>query len=325
MDESKPNQLYLYNSNSLEIREYNAQFVRKSDEQMWLNFYGFDQTELIDQSFSDFQIHRLTQEDIKELVERPKVEEYENYIYITLKTILLENGTHRINTDQISFVLIDNGLISYQEKRGDFFDEIRTRITKNKGIVRSRECDYLLYLLLSCCMEGYDAALEKITQYSSTVRKQLNENLTSDVVQKSEDLKDTLRDLKKSLHPFREQINNLINSDHVLIDTRTKPYFNDLRDNLLYVSDEIESIKNDLDALSNLYFAKISQRSNEIMQFLTIVAAIFIPLTFIAGIYGMNFVNMPELREKNGYFFVLGVMVFVALGLIIYFKKKKWF
>lgn len=205
------------------------------------------------------------------------------------------------------------------------FTHVRDRIENDKGLVRKKGPDYLMYLLIEATLLGYEASLDNINAEIIKINEQLRGQATDEIFTAIEMKKEQLRDMKNAFHPFRDQILKLINSKHSFIQPETIPFFNDIRDNILYNVDEFESTKNDLESMSNLYFARLSQRSNEIMQFLTIVAAIFIPLTFVAGVYGMNFQNMPELQSDYGYIIVWGVMVLIAIGLIFYFRKKKWF
>lgn len=321
-------QIYRYNKDSFSLNQsvkaddFNIDSYK--DEIQWLNFHGFQDSDLVEESFERFGIHKLTRDDILKLEERPKIEEYENYIYVTLKSIYC-NPANQIIAEQISFILTGNTVISYQEKHGDLFDYIRDRIETDKGLVRKKGSDYLLYLLIEATLTGYDTVLDSINAEIIKTNEKLRAHATESIFLTIEEMKENLRDMKNAFHPFRDQILKLINSNHQFIKSQTIPFFNDIRDNILYNVDEFESTKSDLESMSNLYFARMSQKSNEIMQFLTIVAAIFIPLTFVAGVYGMNFDNMPELHTKYGYFFVWGTMIVIALLLIIYFKRKKWF
>lgn len=321
-------QFYQYNKDKVSLKEnFNLEDLKldsfKNDVR-WLNFHGFQDAEMVEQSFDHFGIHKLTRDDILKLEERPKIEEYETYIYITLKSIYA-NSKNQIVAEQLSFILTGNTLISYQEKHEDLFDYIRERINSNQGIVRKKGADYLLYLLIEATLSGYETLLEQIDNDLLSINEQLRKNTKEELFLAIEDLKEMLRDMKSAFHPFRDQITKLVNSNHQFIKPETVPFFNDIRDSILYNIDEFESTKSDLESLTNLYFARLSQRSNDIMQFLTIVAAIFIPLTFVVGVYGMNFDNMPELHTKYGYFYVWGVMILMAIFLILYFKWKKWF
>ncbi|MGB1102204.1 MAG: magnesium/cobalt transporter CorA [Crocinitomicaceae bacterium] len=324
-------QLYTYNADEMELQEGSLSEAyltklrnEKSNKIKWINFHGFDDKETIEATFKAFGVHRLTKEDILQVSERPKIEGYEDYIFVTLKC-LRPGSVAEVQVEQISFLLFENTLISFQEHLGDSFKEIRGRITENTGVVRKKGSEYLLYLLITKTLSEYEDNLliidKKIAEFTESIRKDVN----ADILDEIEQTKDLLRDFRSALHPFRDQVNTLINLESKLLPPSSRPYFSDMKDNILFSLDEIENQKSDLEALNNLLFGKLSQRSNEIMQFLTIVASIFIPLTFIAGVYGMNFQNMPELKSENGYYIVVAVMIAMAAGLIIYFKKKKWF
>lgn len=319
-------QRYIYTENDFKVQRGLLQdnITTEHSGVQWINFHSLDNTELINKTFETFLVHKLTRDDILQLIERPKIEEYDNYIYTTLKTIRVSEFG-KIDTEQISFIITNNTLISFQERHGDMFNHIRDRIEQNEGIVRKKGVDYLLYLLIEAVFTEYDGAISFIENEIETLMKTLSKKNGSLDFEQIEKTKETLRKIKGAFHPFRDQISKLINTDHDIIKDKTRPFFMDIRDNILYISDELETAKNELESLTNLYFARVSQKSNEVMQFLTIVAAIFIPLTFLAGIYGMNFENMPELKARNGYFVVWGIMITVAVTLIFYFRKKKWF
>lgn len=322
-------QLYSYNKDEINLdKNYNIEKLNELDLSVknninWLNFHGLDDLDFINSSFKKFSIHRLTQSDILHLSERPKIEEYENYLFTTLKSVYRKNN--QLVSEQISFVLSENTVISYQEKRGDIFNEIRYRLTNDTGIVRKQTTDYLLYLLIDAVLEGYQQVLQYIQERVDNIQIISRKGFDQETFLQIDNGKEQLKFLKKSLLPLRDQLSRLVSSNNILISPKNIPYFNDIKDQILYMIDEIDSERTDLESLSNLYFAALSQKSNEVMQFLTIVAAIFIPLTFIAGVYGMNFDNMPELHTQNGYFIVWGVMLLITAFLIYYFKKKKWF
>lgn len=290
----------------------------------WINFHGFTEKASLKATFSAFGVHRLTQDDILQVSERPKIEGYDGYIFVTLKC-LRPGKVKRIRVEQISFLLFENTLISFQEHKGDSFDEIRNRITENTGVVRKKGSEYLLYLLITKTLSEYESELSKIDDQIAVFNESIRKDVRADLFDEIEETKELLREFRNSLHPFRDQVNTLINLESNLLPRESRPYFSDMKDNILFSLDEIDNHKSDLDSLTNLLFGKLSQRSNEIMQFLTIIASIFIPLTFIAGLYGMNFRNMPELESHYGYPIVIAVMIAVAIGLILYFRKKKWF
>lgn len=299
------------------------QIKMDGDQYSWLNFHSMEEKVLIEHAFSNFGVHRVTQKDILELNERPKVEEFEDYIFTTLKSI--HRRKKRIKIEQISFVLKENAIVSFQERHGDLFGDVRSRLKNNTGIVRTKKVDYLLYLLIDAVLKGYQKVLSDVQQNIDDTQVIIYKNYDESFFKKIEDYQTELKVLKKSLSPLRDQLIKLSNSRTRFIDDANLPYFNDLKDQILYLFDEIEQEKSDLESMTNQYFAVLSQRSNEVMQFLTIIAAMFIPLTFIAGVYGMNFKHMPELDTEYGYYVVWSVMIIITILLILYFKKKRWF
>ncbi|CAG5081784.1 magnesium/cobalt transporter CorA [Parvicella tangerina] len=321
-------QLFHYNEEVCESNYYLSEDDIMSipldhDKFYWLNFHSFELKEQIQNSYKRFDIHRVTQNDIAQLKERPKIEEFEDYIFVTLKSIFRKKGKAQV--EQMSFVLKDNALISYQERHGDLFNEIRGRLKNNTGIVRTKKVDYLLYLLIDAVLKSYQNELSDIQKRIDDTQVVIHRDFNESFFNQVEKYKDELKLLKKSLSPLRDQLVKLSNSRNRFIEESNIPYYNDLKDQILYIFDEIDEEKSDLESMTNQYFAVLSQRSNEVMQFLTIVAALFIPLTFIVGVYGMNFQNMPELQSEYGYYVVWAVMLLITIGLILYFRKKKWF
>jgi magnesium transporter len=322
-------QIYTYNKEEIVTdKVFDANKLKALDLTLkgktnWLNFHGLDDLNFINDSFKKFNIHKLTQGDILDLSERPKIEEYDEYLFSTLKSIYWKNDG--LISEQISFLLTENTVISYQEKKGDIFNEIRYRLSNDTGIVRKQSTDYLLYLLIDAVLEGYQQVLKHIQDQVDNIQIISRKGFDQTTFYQIDSGKEQLKFLKKSLTPLRDQLSRLVSSNNTLVNPKNIPYFNDIKDQILYMVDEIDSERTDLESLSNLYFASLSQRSNEVMQFLTIIAAIFIPLTFIVGVYGMNFDNIPELHTESGYFIVWGVMILITLGLIFYFRKKKWF
>lgn len=321
-------QLYTYNTKEVELKNnlttLNQESAFSSEEKIvWLNFHSL-KNELIQHSFELFSVHRLIKEDIFNLNERPKIEESEGYLFVTFKSVVA-SSTKRLSFEQISFIMDNSNLISYQEKSRDHFSEIRERITEDKGIVRKKEVDYLLYLLLNAILQGYHQSLQKIIKRIDTLGDRVFKDHNSKMLEEIEELKSVLRDLKKVANPFKEQLSKLSSIETKFIKQSNKPYYNDLKDQVLFVLDEIENERQELETLTNFYFASVSQQANDVMKTLTVIASIFIPLTFIAGIYGMNFKNIPETEWTYGYLYFWGLMIGVSALMFYYFNKKKWF
>lgn len=296
---------------------------KESPTVTWINLEGIspDYIQEIDEHFG---IHPLVSEDIVNLGQRPKMEEHDDYIFIVLKMIYFNEKTKEIVDEQISLILGPNFVISFQEKEGDVFDPIRQRIRENKGRIRKMNADYLAYSLVDAIIDNYYVILEKYGEQIEELEDAIMTNPENNAGRKIHRLKREMIFLRKQIWPLREVISGLQRSESKLIKKQTGIYLRDVYDHTIQVMDTVESFKEMLSGLHDSYLSGISNKMNEIMKVLTIFAAIFIPLTFMAGIYGMNFEFMPELKWKYGYFILLGLMAFVGGGMLLYFKKKKW-
>jgi magnesium transporter len=297
----------------------------EKDKVVWLNFHSIEDRKDIEQLCKSLKIDQLSIEDIYEENNRPKIEEYEEYLYFSIRSALPNKTGKNLEQEQISFFLGENYLISFQEKSSDHFTSVRERIEKNKGKIRVKGPDFLLFRMLEAIIDNYFEVIEEISQRVIDLEKYCLKNTDSDTLQMIEKEKRKLVELKKIVTPLKETTSQLQKSNSKLINNKNHYVFSDLLEGCLSVLDEIESNKQLLEGITNLYFAMQGQRMNEIMKMLTIVSSIFIPLTFIAGIYGMNFQFMPELNSKYGYFFTLIIMSLISIILILYFRKKGWF
>lgn len=289
----------------------------------WININRTD-VEAIKKVGVHFGIHSLVLEDIVNVGQRPKVEDYGEYLFFVLKMITLDEETHEIDVEQISLILGKNFVISFQEKPGDVFDSIRLRIRESKGRIRKLGSDYLAYRLLDAIVDYYFLVLEKIGERIDALEEKLLRDPKADMHLKIYKLKRYVILLRKQIWPLREVLSNFQRTDSPLIQETTGVYLQDVYDHTIQVNDTLEAFRDAISGLHDIYLSSVSNRMNEIMKVLTIFAAIFIPLTFLAGIYGMNFENMPELHTKYGYFILLGVMAMVGIGMAMYFKNKKW-
>ena len=290
----------------------------------WINIDGLHNIETIEKIGKHFDLHPLILEDILNTGQRPKCEDYEKCLYMVLKMLTYneENGT--IKSEQVSLVLGQNFVISFQEKVGDVFEHIRDRIRNAKGRIRKMPADYLAYALIDAIVDNYFLILEKMGDQIESIDEELMADPSEQMVRKIHELKRDLVFLRKSVWPLRELINVMEKTESSLISDSTGPYLRDVYDHTIQIIDTIESFKDMLSGIMDMYLSSISNRMNAVMKVLTIIATIFIPLTFIAGIYGMNFKFMPELEWKWGYFIVLGIMAVVAAGMLVFFKRKKW-
>lgn len=326
-------QLYSYNSSEQSsIQEDEPYFcndflLRKLPENHvhWLNFHRLTEKEEIQKFFTnqDFDKHIL--EDVYARLRRPKLEEYGGYLFFSIRSVLPpRSNSSSLEQEQLSFVLGENFLISLQEKKSDHFPEVRDRIQMKKGRIRDRGADFLLFRLLDAIIDNYFEVVDHVGERIHALEPLIIHQSDSGSLKTVEIQKARLQELRKTVIPMKEIALQLEKIQNPLLSKDNERYFGDLRENCMGILEEIDSKMSALDGLTNLYYAVQGQRMNEIMKVLTVVSAIFIPLTFIAGIYGMNFKNMPELEYKNGYFILMSVMFVLAIALMLYFIRKGW-
>ncbi len=290
----------------------------------WINIDGLHDNELIKKVGNSFNIHHLTLEDIVTTGQRPKMEDFTDYIFLILKMVEYDEKEKKIKTEQISIVLGSNYVISFQEDVGDVFDTVRQRIRSEKSYVRKMGADYLMYALLDAIVDNYFVILESLGEYIEDREEELVKNPTVLTFQTIQALKREMIELRRSIWPLREILSNLRPGESSLIEKKTAAYLRDVYDHTFEVMDTVETYRDILSEMIDIYLSTISNRTNEIMKVLTIIATIFIPLTFIVGLYGMNFRYMPELESKWGYPSILGVMIAASILMLSYFRKKKW-
>ena len=290
----------------------------------WINIEGVYQVEVIEKIGAHFGIHPLVLEDIMHTVQRPKIEEFEDYIFVVVKMIYFDDKKNDIEAEQLSIILGPNFVISFQEKEGDVFDHVRERIRRNKGRIRKMKPDYLAYALLDTIVDHYFIVLEKLGEKIEGMEEELVTKPTPETLQSIHILKRELIFLRKSIWPLREVVNVLERGESSLIDESTGIYLRDVYDHTIQVVDTVETFRDMVSGMLDIYLSSISNKMNEVMKVLTIIATIFIPLTFVAGLYGMNFKYIPELEWHWGYFAVLFVMVIIGFVMVLYFRNKKW-
>ena len=290
----------------------------------WLNINGLHDIELLEKLGKHFNIHHLILEDILNTDQRPKVELFEDYLYIVLKMISFNEEKNELDIEQISLVVGENFVITFQEREGDIFDPVRERLKANKGRIRKSGPDYLAYALLDIVIDHYFLVLEKLGEQLENLDNRVISNPDQALVQEIQHLKRELIYLRKSVWPLREVINNLMREETDLISEHTLPYLRDLYDHTIQVIDTVETYRDMDSGILDIYLSSLSNKMNEVMKVLTIIATIFIPLTFIAGVYGMNFEFMPELKWRWAYPTILAMMAIVFVGMLFYFKRKKW-
>jgi len=298
--------------------------LKRKPSVSWINIDGLHEIDVIEKIGHCFDIHPLVLEDILDTDQRPKMEEFDKYIFLVLKMLYNDNKTHEIRSEQVSLIFGPNFVISFQETIGDVFDSVRERIRKNKGRIRKMGSDYLAYALIDAIVDNYFSILEKIGERVEDMEQDVVSKPEPEILQKIYNLKREMIYLRKSVWPIRELINNLLREESRLIKKNTHIFLRDLYDHTIQVIETIETFRDMITGMLDIYMSSISNKMNEVMKVLTIFAAIFIPLTFIAGVYGMNFENMPELGWSFGYFMVLIIMLLVGILLLGFFKHKKW-
>jgi magnesium transporter len=297
---------------------------RETNPVSWVNLTGIHDVSLFGDLGAAFAIHPLALEDILNTQHRPKLEEYDDFTLIILKMLYFNDKARAVEAEQVSLIVGSNYVLTFQEREGDLFDGVRERLQRSHGRIRQRGSDYLAYALIDSIVDGYFQILEKIGDCLAD----LEEGLLADPSQELQGLvhhfKRELMLLRKSVWPLREVIGQLQKGELGLISEGTRAFLRDLYDHTIQVLDTVELYRDTVSGLHDLYLSSVSNRMNEIMKVLTIMASIFIPLSFIAGVYGMNFEFMPELKWRWGYFAVWGVMLGCFIGMVYYFRKRKW-
>lgn len=308
-----------------ELYSVEESFVYKDTNSItWINLNGLNHVSQIEALGKHYELHPLVLEDIVNIAQRPKIDEYDNYLFVVLK-MLYYDDQQNIISEQVSFILGENYVLSFQEAEGDVFDAVRDRLRQAKGRIRNMKADYLLYTLIDAIVDHYFSLIEilgdKIEDFETEI---FSGNANDDVSQSIQNLKREILRVRRAIFPLREVINRIEKNESELIQKSTLTYYRDIYDHLIQVSENIDIYREMIWSLMDMYMTTISNKMNEVMKVLTIMASIFIPLTFIAGIYGMNFDYIPELSYKYSYFILWGVMIILFVGMLIYFKRKKW-
>ena len=330
-------QLFVYDDDGYE--EYDnvsLQRARKEiddplqvDDVKWLNIHGLHNVHLIKEIGEALFIEPFIVSDILNVSRRSKMEELDDVLFFSIKSMLPGTDYDSVSIEQISFILKDNLLVSFQEKKSDFFVHIRERIKTHSGIVRKKKNDYLLYLLLEAMMENFYITIEFYEDKIETLMIEAKTSDKPDVLVRIEKSRENINFMKRAILPLRDALFNLKSvredEDFDGIEKGNYSFFARLHQKALEILEQIDYDTNTLDSASNFYFSSQSHRMNQIMKILTAVSVIFMPLTFIVGVYGMNFEFMPELHWKYGYFIVLAAMFLTVFVMVAFFRKKKWF
>lgn len=298
-------------------------FFRDSDKTSWVNIDGLHDTALLGTVGKVFGLHPLVLEDILNTEQRPKIEDYGSYIFIAIKQLFIDEETGEVLTDHQSIILGKGFVISAGESRTHIFQPVRERLAVGSRI-RKLKADFLAYSLLDSIIDNYFDMLEKQGEMIEKVEEVLVLKPDPHTLSNINDIKRDMLFAHKNIWPLREVVSSLERGESQLVQEGTRLYLRDLYDHVMQAMDTTELYRDILSSLLDIYLSSVSNRMNEVMKVLTIISTIFIPLTFIAGVYGMNFRYLPELEWKWGYFGILGVMLVIALSMILYFKKKKW-
>jgi magnesium transporter len=290
----------------------------------WINIDGIHEADTIEKIGKHYDIHPLVLEDIMNSVQRPKMEDLEHYVFVILKMLFYDEKAREILSEQVSLILGSNFVITFQEKEGDVFNPVRDRLRMAKGRIRKMKADYLAYCLLDTIVDHYFIVLEKMGEGIESLEEELVADPTPETLQTIHILKRELIFLRRSVWPLREAVTGLERGESVLIHESTGIYLRDVYDHTIQIIDTIETFRDMVSGMLDVYLSSISNKMNEVMKVLTIIATIFIPLTFIAGIYGMNFEYIPELKWHWGYIASLFLMGIIALIMVLYFRRKRW-
>lgn len=315
-----------YNKTDLKEHEYEHMSETVINDAMidWINIDGLHDTKLIEDVGKRFGINTMFLEDILNTDQRPKMVEDEMHVFLAMKFVGFDDATKRLFTDQVSFILGPNYLITFQEKKGTYFDSVRDRLRHGRGRIRNMKCDYLLYVLMDTIADKYIDTVENIGEQIENLDREIFENPNTNIIKSIYEYKTELNYLRKAIRPVKEITISMLRSESHHLNKKTESFFRDL-DDLVTQSTEALEIYYTMNADQlNILNTLIGTKTNDVMKVLTIFAAIFIPLTFIAGIYGTNFDYLPELHFKYSYFIMWAVFIIVIVTMLLYFKRKKW-
>jgi len=333
--------VYSYNSDEFysekvsSLNELEIQIEKYKDHHRWIEIKGIGDADLLTYLEKKFEINKLVIEDIADCRQRPKLDEYEEYLFAVSRMLYVDKQLE-IENEQVSFILFPKLLISFQENYSDNIVPVINRLSGGKGNIRSAGSSYLLYALTDLILDNYFALIYKLGDELETIEELLYRKADKTLMFQTQNIKREMISIRRAAWPERDKINDMIRSESKLINKTSRTYLKDTYDHTMQIIDLIENYKDLTTSLIDMNLTLISQRMNEIMKVLTIISSIFIPLTFIAGVYGMNFAfedpqtgeilnnNMPELYNKNGYLYTMGGMIIIAIFQMIYFWRKGW-
>jgi magnesium transporter len=317
-----------YNENTITERELDAitecQMTADPGEVVWINVNGISQVKNLEKLGECFKIHPMVLEDILDVGDRPKIEDYEDYLFIALKTINFTPDANEIKAEQVSLILGPHYVLSFCEGDRDLFLPIRERLLQGKGRIRKLGADYLAYSLIDLIVDSYFVELDIFSDKVESLEDEVVVRPSPDTLREVHRFKNDMIMLRKSLWPLREVIARLDRRESPLISEGLTIYLKDVYDHTIIAIETVETYRDILSGMLDIYLSSMSNRLNQIMKVLTIIATIFMPLTFITSLYGMNFKNMPELEWRYGYYSVIAVIVVVSTSMVLYFRKKQW-
>jgi magnesium transporter len=290
----------------------------------WINIDGLHEVDMIEKIGENVGVHPLVLEDIVHTVQRPKMEEFDDYIFIVARMLSYDEKEAQLESEQFSLILGRNYVITFQERVGDVFEPVRDRLRKGKGRIRKRSSDYLAYALMDAIVDNYFVVLEKLGEKFESIEEDIVTNPSPEILHMIYVLKREFISFRKSIWPLRELLGGLERGESSLIEEKTTLFLRDVYDHTIQVIDTVETLRDMVSSMMDIYLSSVSNRMNEVMKVLTIIATIFIPITFIAGVYGMNFKHMPELETTWGYPMVWLVMIAIGVVMLVYFRRKRW-
>jgi magnesium transporter len=308
-----------------DIKSIEESFLYKDKASVtWLSIDGLHDVDVIEKVGNEFDLHPLILEDILHTNQRPKMDDFENYLFIVARILHYDDTSHKIISEQLSLVLWKNIIMSFRETMGDIFDPLKERIRKDKGRIRKMGPDYLLYSILDTVVDNYLIVLENLGERIEELEERLITKPDPDTLESIHNFKRELIFLKKSLWPLRDLVSTLERGECGLIQEKTTVFFKDVYDHTIHIIDTMETYRDLASGMMDVFLTSVSNRMNEVMKMLTVIATIFIPLTFLAGVYGMNFTNMPELTWHYGYYIIWVIMIIVGISMWIWFKRKRF-
>jgi magnesium transporter len=295
----------------------------------WVNIEGVHDVSIIERIGECFGLHPLIMEDVMNTEQRPKLEEYDGYMYIVVRMLYERPGddedTMEIDSEQVSLIIGPNLLFTFLEDPGDVFDPVRKRIRENRGRVRKHGTDYLAYTLIDVIVDNYFAVLERFGDLTEDLEQDVMGSPVRETLVQIQQMKRAMIQVRRAIWPLRDVVNTMLRGGSPLIKKTTIVFLRDVYDHVIRVVDIVETQREMLGGLMDIYLSSVSNRMNEVMKVLTVIATVFIPLTFIVGVYGMNFDNIPELHWAHGYWYVWAIMLSVGLVMLLYFRRRKWF